>query len=180
MKWVTWCLFSGMLIAIGVEVGRAKVYLTPSAALALAFPPGIHVERKTVYLTEPQVESIQTLAKAKVESRVITYYVGHSTGGPLGYAFFDTHLVRTMPETVMVVVEPKGMVRFVEVLAFYEPEDYLPRSRWLLLFRRRRLDDQLQLRRGIANISGATLTAHAMNDAVRRVLATYQVAVQGQ
>lgn len=180
MKWSLQCLFIGLLIILGTDVGWAKVYMSQSQALALAFPSGVEVKRKTVFLTESQATAIQTLAKAKLESRVVTYYVGHSTDGVTGYAFFDSHIVRTMPETIMVVIAPQGVVRFVEILAFAEPEDYLPRPRWLTLFQRRSLDDSLRVRRGIANIAGATLTAEAISDAVRRVLALYRVLVVGE
>jgi len=83
--------------------------------------------------------------------------------------------VRTMPETFMAVLEPSGALRFVELLAFLEPEDYLPRPRWLGQFRGKVLDDELLVRRGIRNITGASLTSQALTDGVRRVLAVHSV-----
>ncbi|MBI3578773.1 MAG: hypothetical protein HY089_05095, partial [Ignavibacteriales bacterium] len=44
-----------------------QVYLTKEQALKLYFPNAT-VERKTVFLTDKQVETIQTQAKSKVES----------------------------------------------------------------------------------------------------------------
>ena len=63
----------------------------------------------------------------KVPSAVWTYYVGLASGAVTGYAYFDTHVVRTMPETMMAVLTPEGSVRSAELLAFAEPDDYLPR-----------------------------------------------------
>ena len=48
-------------------------------------------------------------------------------GHAVGTAYFDTHVVRTMPETIMVVVDPAGAIARIEVLSFSEPEEYLPR-----------------------------------------------------
>lgn len=156
----------------------ARVLLSQREALDLAFP-GSSVERRTAYLTEEEGRRIESLAQARADSRLVAYYVGRSTRGLEGYAFFETHTVRTMPETFMVVLDPEGTVRFVEMLAFYEPEDYLPPPRWLALFRDKGLGDSLRVKRGIRNISGATLTAQAVSDGVRRVLATFEVAVRG-
>jgi hypothetical protein len=63
----------------------------------------------------------------------------------------------------------------LEVLAFAEPEEYLPRARWYGQFLGRALDDELNLGRGIRGVSGATLTARATTRAVRRVLAVHAV-----
>lgn len=153
----------------------ARLLLTQKQALALAFPPGSAVERKTAYLSEEQVRTAQKLGNVKIEGLIWTYYVGVSSRGVNGYAYFDTHLVRTMPETVMVVVEPDGRARFVELLSFLEPPDYEPGARWLGQFAGRRLDEELMVRRGIRNITGASLTSQSLSDSVRRVLAVDSV-----
>lgn len=138
-------------------------------AIALAFP-GAAPERRTAFLTDAQAKAIEDAARSKLDSKVWTYYVAGST-----FAYFDTHNVRTMNETVMVVVDGDGMVRFVEILSFAEPDDYLASKRWLGQFPGRRLDEELVLRRGLRNIAGASLTAEAVTRAVRRVLAVHQV-----
>lgn len=149
--------------------------LTQDKALKLVFP-GARIERKTIFLTEGQSGQIERDAKAKAQSRLVSYYVGRSTTGILGYAFFETHTVRTMPETFMAVVGPDGRIKMVELLAFYEPEDYRPHPRWLKIFEGRDLTgDQLWVKRGIRNIAGATLTAQAIAEGVRRILATYRM-----
>jgi hypothetical protein len=66
-------------------------------------------------------------------------------------------------------------VRRIEVLAFREPEDYLPRAAWYGQFLDRELGDGLALKRDIRGVAGATLTARATTDAVRRVLALHRV-----
>ncbi len=77
----------------------------------------------------------------------------------------------------MAVVNPDSTLRIVEVLSFYEPQDYLPTPRWLALFRNRILSEGLWPKRDIHQITGATLTTQALTLAARRMLATYVVAV---
>jgi hypothetical protein len=71
----------------------------------------------------------------------------------------------------MVVVAPDGGVRSVDVLAFGEPQDYLPRGGWLKRVEGRRMDDGLFVGRALAHVTGATLTTRAIATAVRRILA---------
>ncbi|HEY4594500.1 MAG TPA: FMN-binding protein, partial [Thermoanaerobaculia bacterium] len=106
---------------------------------------------------------------------LVSYYTAVRGGQPAGTAYFDTHKVRTLPETLMIVVDPQGKVSRVEVLSFAEPEDYLPPNRWYGQFAGQGLGDDLALGRHIRNVTGASLTARATTEAVRRVLALHQV-----
>ena len=147
-------------------------------ALRLAFP-GAEVARRTAYLTQEQVRRARALAGVEVPSALVTYYQAKRAGRPAGTAYFDTHRVRTLPETLMIVVDPQGKVARMEVISFREPEEYLPRGVWYEQFRGRSLDRDLQLKRDIHPVTGATLTARATTDAVRRVLALHQVIGEG-
>jgi hypothetical protein len=155
----------------------SQVYLTKDEALKLYFPNSLSIERKTVFLTDEQVEKIQQRAKAKVESKIITYYIGKNQKNIDGYAFLETHTVRTMPETFIAVIDTNGSVLAVEILAFYEPEDYLPPKRWLALLKGKTINSDLWLKRGVQNIVGATLSAQAITEGLRRILATFEVAI---
>lgn len=177
MRLKTVVLFIAVLCFPGVS-SWGRVFMSRQAALKLAFPSASSVDRKTVFLSQEQAAAVQKLAKSKAESQMVTYYVGKSTGGVLGYAFFETHIVRTMPETFMAVVDPDGTLKFVELLAFYEPGDYLSPKRWFALFGGRKLDDELWVKRGIRNVTGATLSAQAVTDGIRRVLAFFQIAIK--
>jgi hypothetical protein len=162
------------LLLLLAAPAAAKVFLTVDEALKLAFP-GAQVERRTAYLKPEEVKRIQELAGVEVASALWTYYAATRDGRPAGTAYFDNHRVRTLPETVMVVVGPEGKVARVEVLSFNEPEEYLPRGAWYGQFAGRGLDAELDLARGIRPVAGATLTARATTAAVRRVLALHQV-----
>jgi len=164
-----------LLVASSPGALARPVYSSREQALARAFPAPAVTERKTYFLTEAERERASRLAKAKIESSLVVAYVGRGPKGLVGTAYFDTHTVRTMPETILVTVRPDGGVEGVEVVAFGEPEDYLPRPRWLRLFGGKRLDANLAVGRGLAHVTGATLTTRAIAEAVRRVLAIHSV-----
>lgn len=166
-----------MLVALG-SLARARVYLTQEEALKLAFPTPAQVERKTLFLDEHEAASVEKEAGSKLPGRVFPYYVGRAEGKVTGYAYFDTHLVRTLPETVMILLSADGKIRRVELLSFSEPEDYLPKEAWLGQFPGRGLDPDLQIRKGIRNLTGASLTAGAITAACRRVLALHRLAAR--
>lgn len=143
----------------------------------MAFPDADRVERRTAFLEEAQLARAAALAgrDVEVESGLITYYVAIDGGAPVGAAYFDVHRVRTLPEVLMVVVDPEDRIRRVEVVRWAEPPEFRPPLGWLTQFLGRLLDDDLSARRGIAGITGATLTTRAVTGAARRILALHRV-----
>jgi hypothetical protein len=167
---------AGVLLLCGTAA-QAKLFLSQPQALELAFGRGAAVERQSHFLTPQQLARARELAGpgVQVESALVTRYVGRTDGRLLGTAYFDAHRVRTLQETLMIVVGPEGKVTRVDVLTFGEPEDYLPRPAWYGQFQGRALDRELAVSRGIHGVTGATLSARAATEAVRRTLAVHQV-----
>jgi hypothetical protein len=162
------------LILAAAAPAVAKVFLTQEEALKLAFP-GAAVERRTAFLTAAESKEVASLSGGPPPSALAVAYVATKEGSLVGTAYFDTHVVRTQPETLMVVVGPSGAIARIEVLSFSEPEDYLPRGHWFAQFPGKALDEELSVKRGIRAVSGATLTARATTEAARRVLALHRV-----
>ncbi len=162
------------LFAASASPAVAKVFLTQEEALKLAFP-GAVVVRRTAFLTEAETRDVAALSGGPAPSALAVAYVATKEGHLVGTAYFDTHVVRTLPETLMVVITPAGTIARIEILSFSEPEDYLPRPHWYAQFPGKGLDDELSIKRGIRPVSGATLTARATAEAARRVLALHQV-----
>jgi Na+-translocating ferredoxin:NAD+ oxidoreductase RnfG subunit len=169
---------AGSLAIAGLPaVAHSKVYHARDEAIALAFPDAERVEARDIVLTDDQKNRIQKLAKAPLDSSLVTLYVGWRAGSPFAYALFDTHTVRTHPETFLVVISPQGSVVASHVCAFHEPEDYLPPRRWLDRFNDRKLDDDLQIGRDVYSITGSTLSARAVTSGIRRALAIWTVVI---
>ncbi len=152
----------------------AKVYQTKEEALKLAFPEADTIEKKVVFLDDKEQKETEAIAKVKMDSKIYTFYTGKMGQVILGYAIFGSHIVRTKPEVYMVVINADGSLKSVEVLAFYEPEEYLPPRRWFDQFAGKVLDDALWAKRGISAVTGATLSANGITQEVRKVLAIFQ------
>ncbi len=180
MRWGAEGAALGAVLLLAAGTAEARVYLTQEQALDRAFPRPHTVERRTLYLSEAQARRAAESAGVPVEIRVVPYYVGLLYGRADGYAYFDTHLVRTLPETILILLSADGRIVRIDILSFDEPEDYLPTPRWLGQFPGRSLDDELSLKRGIRSLSGATLSARAITDAARRVLALHRLFVDRQ
>jgi hypothetical protein len=162
--------FASLLLLVTAPA-PGEVILTEAAALKRAFPDAAP-RRRTLYLTAAQVAAVEKDARSRLPSPVVTVFEAR-TGAALGArrAILDTHVVRTMPETVLTVIEPDGRLRMALVLQFGEPPDYLPREGWLDTLQGRRLDDDLWPGRGVRRVTGSTLTVQALTEAVRRSLA---------
>jgi hypothetical protein len=154
--------------------GPERVFLTLDEALKLAFGEA-QVTKRTEYLTQAQVAEVQELAGVELAGAVVRPYEARSAGVLVGTAYVDVHKVRTLKETLFVVVDPAGKVARIELLAFAEPEEYAPKAAWYAQFLGRGLSPELQLKRAIRGIAGASLSARAGVGAVRRVLAVHQV-----
>ena len=166
-----------MLALLG-GAASSEVLMTEKAALERAFP-GAKPERRTLYLTKDQVAEVEKASRSKLPSPVVTTFEARLDGAVTGRAVLDTHVVRTMPETVLAVVEPDGRLRMALVLQFGEPPDYLPRERWLDTLRGKALDDELHPGRGVRRVTGATLTVQALTEAVRRCLVIDRIILRG-
>ena len=182
-----WDLRSSLLaLAVGLCLGalplaaKGKVYYSKSEALDSAFPDADRVESRTIVLSDEQATAIESLAKAKLETRLITVYTGVTNNEIVGYAFIDIHTVRTLPEAFLIVLSPEGEIQSLRVLAFYEPEEYLPTERWLAQFDHRVLDSELRLGGEIHGIAGSTLSARSVTAGVRRSLAIFQLVVKAK
>lgn len=170
----------GLLVLLAIATPTpafATVYHSRSEALELAFPGADRIDTKTHILTDAQVERIQAASRGELESKLVKVYIGMKGDEVLGYAFIDTHTVRTMPEAFMVVLSPNGIVRSLRILAFYEPREYQPNDRWYRQFESKTGGEGLRVGGDIHGIVGATLSARATTKGVRRALAFYQVLV---
>lgn len=166
----------GALATALATPARATVHLSHDHALALAFP-GARTEAMTWVLTDIQARAIEQRAKVKVRTKLLAATAGFRGDTLAGVAFFDSRTVRTMPGVFMVVIAPDTTVERIDVVAFHEPPDYLPSSRWLGLFARRRIGDGLWAGRDIRNLSGASLSARAVTESARLALAVYELVV---
>jgi transcriptional regulator of nitric oxide reductase len=167
-------------VAASFECVVAEVFHSRESALALAFGEDAEVQSQELFLDQAEQGRAAELAGSEIPSRLVRVYEGRRDEELLGYVYFETHRVRSLPETLMVVVDTQGRVQGVHLLAFHEPAAYLPHPGFLDQFGAQQLDGELSLRSGIQGMAGSTFTAQAVTAAVRRILAIHEVAVRPQ
>jgi electron transport complex protein RnfG len=164
------------LILFGASAS-ATVFISVDDALKMSFPQ-CEVKRQTFYLTAEQLNEAKKLSSGEIDSSMVVRYEGQCSGDGSGFAYVDTHRVRTQPESLFVVLGRDHVLKKVEILSFREPTEYIPKAKWYEQFPQHKLDDDLQIKKGITPVTGASLTARATTQAVRRVLAVDQIVGQ--
>jgi Na+-translocating ferredoxin:NAD+ oxidoreductase subunit G len=169
---------AGVAIVLFSVAVLASGPITREEALAAAFP-GASMRAEKVFLTAAQQKQAARHAGVEVPSALVARYVATRDGQLVGRAYVDTHMVRSKKETLLVSLDATGRVKRIDVTAFLEPSEYRASDAWLRQYQDRQLDEELGLNRAIRPIAGATLTARATNNAVRRVLAIDRVLQTG-
>jgi len=147
---------------------------TREEALEAAYP-GARFQAERVFLTKDEMRRAALESGQEIPSALIAHYRVTRDGQPIGRAYIDTHVVRTKKESLLICLDESGHVKRIEVTAFLEPPEYRASRPFYDQYNGRALDSELNLNRAIRPIAGATLTARAANQAVRRVLAIDQV-----
>lgn len=158
---------------------NAAVLETKEHALYVVFPKTKVIE-KNFFLSDAQKAQVEKLSKSKLTSPLILYSEIYENKKLIGYAFFDKHKVRTMPETLMIALNASGQIKAIRILRFNEPKDYIVPARWLALFEKKDLDESLWLKQDIPVVSGSTLSSWAVLKSARTALAFYKVVIKGQ
>ena len=168
----------GASMAMLIAGAAAAAGITRDEALGLAFP-GATIRAEQLFMTPEQQKRAAAIGGVEVLSALVARYVATKDGQAIGRAYVDTSTVRTKKETLLISLDPAGRVKRIDVTAFLEPAEYQAPDAWLRQYRERALSEDLGLNRAIRPIAGATLTARAVNAAVRRVLAIDQVLQEG-
>ena len=157
--------FNGILLS--------DVKMTPEKMFTIKFP-GSAIQKKPVYIKKEDRIVLEKKAGVTFTKGFFTFHEAKKQGKIIGYAFFDTHTVRTKEETICVLFSPDGKITGVELISFYEPEEYAPSIRWLSQFVNKNDPENLRAGGNIAAMSGATLTTQSIVQTVRKALVLYK------
>ncbi len=174
------------LLFLGAIASPAKTFFTHEQALKSAFGAKVETSQKSHYWNKKQRARLAELVGVEKLDQVRSFHTHHQANQQKGKAanldtvWFDKRIVRTKAQEIMLVVDDKGVVKDLVVCVFDEPLKYKPSAKWYCQFEGLDLDDELQLKKEIHGISGATLTARSTTAAVRELLGAAQVAREVQ
>lgn len=152
------------------------VYLKPSEALKIIFKDSREVVSEKKTLTAEQKERLEKQLGTKLEKYEWNFYIAKTNGRIDGYAVIDNEVGKTEPITFLTAITPAGEVREVEILVYREPiGSEVHDKRFLRQYHGKRESDPIRIGQDISNISGATLSARAVSNGVKRALAIWQI-----
>lgn len=155
---------------------HALVYLSVEQAQEVMFP-GRSLTAMLLALSAEQIAAIEHDSGVKVYAGSLR--VWQSDDG--GYFFVDVVIGKHDLITYAVGLTAQGKVRQTEILEYREAYGGEVRNaHWRSQFSGRQHGDPVQIGRDIQNISGATLSCEHVTDGIRRLLATYAIAIAGQ
>ena len=175
---LTGILVSLLTLTVGAEEEEyvEQMFLNKKQALKLAFPGVKKVKKKKVWLSDTQKVAIQKILGDQIEykERRVTHYFGlNEAGKPIGAMVIGNEIGRSYPITFMVVINPDGTVKDVEVMVYREPHGWEVRfESFMSQFFGRDASDPFG---DINNITGATLSVRSMTKGVRKAVAEFQV-----
>jgi Na+-translocating ferredoxin:NAD+ oxidoreductase subunit G len=158
-----------LLLLLFANVLFAKT-VSREEALKAAFP-GAEIRSQVIFLTDAEKKEVEKASGAPVSTVLVASYRALRDSKEIGRAYLDTHTVRTKKESLLVILNRDGTLKRVEVVAFLEPPEYMPSERWYQQFEGKEFGENLKLERDIHAVTGATLTAKATTEAVRRIMA---------
>lgn len=156
----TQTVFALLLATWAAESSASEtVFLSPHDALALFFSAAQKVDAE----------------KHDIDGRSVTFYVGRTKSLVTGYAIIDNQIGKTEPITYLVGMTPQGKVARVEILVYRETHGLGVRSeRFTRQFVGKGSKNPLKIGEDLANVSGATISARAIADGVKRDLAWWE------
>jgi H+/Na+-translocating ferredoxin:NAD+ oxidoreductase subunit G len=175
---LTGILISLLTLTVGAEEEEyvEQMFLSKKQALKLAFPGVKKVKKKKVWLSDTQTAAIQKILGDQIEykeRRVTNYFGLDQSGNPIGAMVIGNEIGRSYPITFMVVINPDGTVKDVEVMVYREPHGWEVRfESFMSQFFGRDASDPFN---NINNITGATLSVRSMTKGVRKAVAEFQV-----
>lgn len=168
------CFMLLPLAAITLSVpARAEVYMTLEQAQALLFP-GATLTPDFRQLTDAEAQAIESDTDVDVRDRELRLWKA-STGG---WFIADEVVGKHEFIPIAVALDKDGALKGIEILEYRESYGSQVRDpAWRAQFLGKRHGAVLKLGADIANISGATLSSKHITDGVKRLLATYALAV---
>ena len=143
-------------------------------SLLKTFGDSITVTRTIIRLSEDERKRISDSAKSNFRSDTLLLYECRIGQKLAGYGFVDDVKGKMQLITYLVSLTPDGTVQDVDVLAYRESYGgEIAYESFRKQFQQKTAHDRLRVGKDIKNISGATISAHALTDGVRKLVIAF-------
>lgn len=160
--------------APAADSGAGHVLVSRDRALREIFDHATRAVEDRWRLDPVLVRAIEEASHDAVpDTTPVTLRVFGGSGRLAGYAMVLDEKGKYRPITFLVAADSDLTVRDVEVLVYREDRGgEVRRQRFLRQYRGKTASDPIRTHRDIVNVTGATISVNALNDGVRRALAT--------
>jgi uncharacterized protein with FMN-binding domain len=130
--------------------------------------------KENIYLSQKDRVAIEEMSSTKIYGGLALRYVTTCPNTKeKSYHYVDSHIVRTLNETVILTIHNDKLKSFI-VSSFNEPREYIAPKKWYAQFEGAEGKKVLRAREEIDALSGATLTVNASIGSVNKTLALHR------
>ncbi len=170
---------SAPALATAALSAYAVQYLSLEQAQQALFPEATAFREVRLLLSAQQRSAIEKASRTRVRDAELHAWRAEAGGTFVGWFIVDEVYGKHEFITYAVALDIRGAVRGIEIMDYRETHGGQVRlPAWRAQFVGKRAGAPLELDNDIMNISGATLSCKHITDGVRRLLATYEVALK--
>lgn len=174
---IEWLLLPA--VAIVAPSAHAAQYFTVEQVQKALFAGATEFRASDVALTEAQTAAIRKAADTPVRTPMLKVWEARKGETRLGYVVVDEVYGKHEFITYAVALTPAGAVQGLEVMTYNESYGGEIRdAAWRAQFTGKKAGDPVKVNADIKNIGGATLSCVHISEGVRRVLASFEVALK--
>lgn len=163
-----------MLVSIFFLLSGAFSANKPYQKVIEEMYPQCSLKKESVFIDKNERELIEQKTGYKLHSRLSLRYRGLCNNKKITL-YVDSHIVRTLNETLVIEVTEDAKINQIKVASFMEPQEYIPPKKWIDQFNKKTLASEMRVRKDIDGLSGATLSANAIAKAAKRILAIHEI-----
>ena len=151
----------------------AKVLTSPVDAMKYAYGQNSEISKKNILLSSEEDTKISQEAKVTLDTKIYRIFKAVANNKTLGYGILINKKVRSKNAVVLYMITKESILKSIEIIAFNEPEEFLPTKEWSSQFKNIPTTKMLRLSKEIPTITGATLSARSVTDGSRVAFAIY-------
>lgn len=176
----TWLMIPALIVPAAIAAPAYAVqYQTLEQAQKALFPEAGQFVRADVMMTNEVRQQIEKAGGVRVRNTLQQVWRAQAGSKMLGWFVLDEVIGKHEFITYVVALLPDGAVKGVDILDYRETHGgEIKNERWRAQFSGKKAGDAFKLDEDIKNISGATLSCKNITNGVKRIVATYQVAMK--
>ena len=165
-----------LLLLLGSGDGNTPVRTKIEASLHQAFGDSIAISLIQIGISPDIRQDVLVISGQRFDRDSLAIYVCTANGKEIGYAIVDDVKGKSRMITYMILLNLDESVRDVEILVYRESiGGEIANGSFRRQFSQKKYSDDLTLGSSIRNISGATISARAITNGVRKLLALFHL-----